>query len=112
MVSASGLSQVKVLWFPDLQLTVPYTIILPTWVGRRRRRRSHLTAEPGSATDRLLNAYQLNTVEEVIASRLEIMFSYLNLDDAACRQRLMCMMSKDPDKYSPLGDIFLQHLVP
>lgn len=98
----------------DLQLTVPYTITLPYYVGRRRRDVLLDSSSPRDTYDHreatLLSAVLGQSRPGLVLGLLDSLFDWLGVDDEPCRQRLICLFTQDPDKYFPLSDLILNHL--
>ncbi|GAB6024920.1 hypothetical protein CHUAL_010025 [Chamberlinius hualienensis] len=87
----------------DVQISVPYSFLLPTF--RRRRSVSTSDSDEHCITS---DCYS----EQMDFERMKLFISGMGVKDFECQKRLLCLMSQNPNKYEPLSDIILKRLEP
>ncbi|XP_064099490.1 uncharacterized protein LOC135210559 [Macrobrachium nipponense] len=45
-------------------------------------------------------------------AKLRAYFSYMQIEEEECREKILCQLASDPDTYYPMSDIFLRQLFP
>uniref|UniRef100_T1IIY5 Uncharacterized protein n=1 Tax=Strigamia maritima TaxID=126957 RepID=T1IIY5_STRMM len=85
-----------------VQFILPLTVSLPMVSGNVGRKRRSIE---GPLEDD--EQYDLDPWHGPRLRKLDFYFEQLNIDDEACRERLMCEIAAEPDTYYPLSQLLL-----
>lgn len=109
----------------ELVLWMPLTVVLPSLAFRSQhtspasQRRLHsgqydgaaqVTSEPRTAYDWAAPEYRAAGTVGPLLSRVDAVFHYLHVPEAACRQRTICQLAQRADDMEPVSGLVLRAL--